>query len=319
MDLRTSTCHECANDGARVADDVSRVHTIAFGLLLVSMGIGIATNASAQEAPSQPEIEWTMLDNAVQWRESDGGNGHCYAIVRVPEFLRWDTAVGMAHAMGGELASLSTRQEFMWVFQHLVDNPLAWSGAAGPWIGAYRDPTAEEAGDPERGWHWVDQTPWKFSPWDLKVGNPPNQNCPGQDECVLRFADAQCNGNPMPQTEDRTMNDACTACAVMELDPRTAVVEFDADCDSDGLVDFAEIVNGIASDHNRNWIPDHCECLGDFDGDGTIAAPDLAVMLQAWGTMGDSVADLNGDGAVNGDDFSILMSLWGTCEFCSVC
>ncbi len=319
MDLRTRTCQTPASEGARRAADVSRSFPIARTCCVGVLGLSIAAIARGQNIPAEPEIEYSAIDTLMQWDVADGGNGHCYVIIREPGMLRWDSAVGLAHAMGGELASLSTRDEFMWVFENVVDNPLAWSGAAGPWIGAYRDPTPDQASDPALGWHWVDQTPWVFSPWDLKVGNPPNQNCPGQDECVLRFADAQCNGYPMPQTEDRTINDACVACSPTELDPRTAVVEFDADCDEDGLVDFAEIVFGGASDSNRNWIPDHCECLGDFDGDGVVGAADLSVLLQEWGAHGASVADLNIDGSVDGDDFSVFMSLWGPCQFCGSC
>ncbi len=319
MDLRTGIFPTPARDGARKATDVSRSRLSALAVCGACLGFSLAASVSAQGIPAEPEIEFSAIDTLMLWEESEGGNGHCYAIIREHGMLRWDTAVGLAHAMGGELASLSTRNEFMWVFENVVDNPLAWSGAAGPWIGAYRDPTPEEASDPTLGWHWVDQSDWSFSPWDLKVGNPPNQNCPGQDECVLRFADAECNGFPMPQTEDRTINDACVACSATEFDPCTAVIEFDADCDEDGVVDFAEIVFGSASDSNLNWIPDHCECLGDFDGDGAVGAADLAALLQDWGASGNSVADLNVDGAVDGDDFSIFMSLWGVCEHCSVC
>ncbi len=318
MDLRTETSLVSARYGARTTRSAASKRTLATSIFSAALACNM--QASAQGAPTPPEIDWIPSDTVAQWRESDGGNGHYYLIIRVADLLRWDTAVGMANAMGGHLATLSSRNEFMWVFENVVDNQMAWSGAAGPWIGAYRDPTPEEADDPTRGWHWVDQTPWHFSPWDLKIGNPPNQNCPGQDECVLRFADAQCNGVAMPQTEDRTMNDACTACAAMELDPRTAVVEFDADCDENGVVDFAEIANGAAGDANANWIPDACECLGDLDGDGVVGAPDIAILLQQWGaTESGSSADLNADGAVNGDDFSILFSLWGPCEHCAAC
>lgn len=48
---------------------------------------------------------------------------------------------------------------------------------------------------------------------------------------------------------------------------------------------------------------------GDFDGDGTIAAADLAVLLSEWG--GPGLADLDLDGVVGAEDLAILLSRWG--------
>lgn len=48
----------------------------------------------------------------------------------------------------------------------------------------------------------------------------------------------------------------------------------------------------------------------DLDGDGTVGAADLSLLLAAWGTAGPG--DLDGDGDVGAADLSILLAAWGT-------
>ncbi len=57
-----------------------------------------------------------------------------------------------------------------------------------------------------------------------------------------------------------------------------------------------------------------CPCFGDLNGDGTINAADLAVLLGAWNTSGASIpSDLDGSGNVNAADLSLLLGAWGPC------
>jgi hypothetical protein len=51
-------------------------------------------------------------------------------------------------------------------------------------------------------------------------------------------------------------------------------------------------------------------CAGDFNGDGTRDASDLATLLGAWGGAG---GDVNGDGTTDASDLSSLLSGWGAC------
>ena len=56
------------------------------------------------------------------------------------------------------------------------------------------------------------------------------------------------------------------------------------------------------------------DCFGDINGDGTVDAADLALLLGAWGPAGSSpVADLNKDGFVNATDLAYLLGSWGDC------
>ncbi len=49
--------------------------------------------------------------------------------------------------------------------------------------------------------------------------------------------------------------------------------------------------------------------LGDLDGDGSVGATDLALLLGQWGTEGS--ADLDGNGSVGASDLAILLGAWG--------
>lgn len=56
---------------------------------------------------------------------------------------------------------------------------------------------------------------------------------------------------------------------------------------------------------------EYSELVGDLDGDGTVGATDLALLLGAWGpSSSGSPADLNGDGEVGPQDLAILLGAW---------
>lgn len=55
----------------------------------------------------------------------------------------------------------------------------------------------------------------------------------------------------------------------------------------------------------------HCTLSPDLNGDGTVDAQDLALLLGSWGACGDCPADLNGDGVVNAADLALLLGAWG--------
>ena len=93
-----------------------------------------------------------------------------------------------------------------------------------------------------------------------------------------------------------------------------AVADSTADCNFNGQPDDCDIAEGISFDQNGNGLPDECEpCVIDLDGDGSVGAGDLAIVLGNWGTSSES-ADVNGDGIVNGTDLSIVLGSWGPCR-----
>jgi hypothetical protein len=91
-------------------------------------------------------------------------------------------------------------------------------------------------------------------------------------------------------------------------------LEWSADCNNDGIVDYGQILDGTFTDANSNGIPDSCDCLGDINDDGWIDGVDLGGVLAAWGKApAGTPADLNADGAVDGTDLGLLLSGWGPC------
>ncbi|MEE9129967.1 MAG: hypothetical protein V3T84_08095 [Phycisphaerales bacterium] len=115
------------------------------------------------------------------------------------------------------------------------------------------------------------------------------------DVYFLRIGDYDCNGNGIGDTEDLANGDS-------------------ADCNGNGIPDECEIAAGTLPDKNGNGIPDECEVLGDLDGDGTVGASDLLILLVSWGPCADCdncPADLNGDCTVGAVDLLILLVNWG--------
>ena len=104
------------------------------------------------------------------------------------------------------------------------------------------------------------------------------------------------------------------------------LIEWSADCNNNGVVDFGEIRNGFAVDTNGNNTPDECECTSDpslaiccpedIIEDGAVNAIDLAAILNTWATDGGKFprADVDGSGTVDGADLAAVLSAWGPCE-----
>jgi hypothetical protein len=53
-------------------------------------------------------------------------------------------------------------------------------------------------------------------------------------------------------------------------------------------------------------------CPADLDGNNDVGAPDLAILLGAWGNSG-GPADLDGNGSVGAPDLAVLLGEWGPC------
>ncbi len=50
---------------------------------------------------------------------------------------------------------------------------------------------------------------------------------------------------------------------------------------------------------------------GDLNGDATVDAADLAILLGTWGPCAECPADLNQDGLVSAADLALLLGNWG--------
>jgi hypothetical protein len=251
----------------------------------------------------------------IQWRESDGGNGHWYFGVRFDSLGKsWTDARTIATAQGGDLVSLNTLSERAWVFARVSGNPALWTTTLGPWIGAIQ-PTGSP--EPAGGWQWVDGSPFYDGFFWDEFHPDGNDACGGPANRVCYWGDYTLG-----------VRDQFTDCADLaratcwNIDfgaHPSAVIEWSADCNADGIIDYGQILSGSLPDENSNGVPDSCELPSCTDADltanGTVDGADLGALLAFWGPVNPVFpqADINGDGTVNGADLGVLLSVWGPC------
>jgi hypothetical protein len=246
----------------------------------------------------------------VQWRVEDGGNGHWYQLLASVTPLDWATANGVARSSGGLLACVTSAAEDAFVLSIDPTN-LAWS-SFGPWLGGFQ---VDGAAEPAGGWQWVSGEPWAWAEWSANpVGEPNNAGCGDGQENRLHYVACQ--------NDSRHWNDApesgVSMCCTHVTQVKGAVIEWSADCNSDGIVDYGQILQGQLADLNADGVPDICQqptCVdADLFRNGVINGADLGILLSQWGPApAGTVSDINRDGQVNGADLGYLLNAWGPC------
>jgi hypothetical protein len=223
-------------------------------------------------------IPCTVGNYPVQWRVEDGGNGHWYRRTEQPG--TWYEAAARAEAVGGVLASVTSNGE-----NEVVRSLIGPTQAC--WIGARKLPGIQ--------WEWLDGSAWGFTMWC------PGEPCCGDPERNIFLNDSGC------------WNDNGGLWIASGF-----IVEWSADCNGDGIVDYGQILDDTFTDTDENGVPDPCEidpCPGDITGGGQVNGVDLAAILGAWGTDGQGKldCDINEDGTVDAQDLSIVLAGWGKC------
>ena len=129
-----------------------------------------------QATPANGAVEW------VQWKIEDGGNGHWYAAVLVPEGILWKSAKSAAEDLGegAHLATIANEEENAFVLS-VIENARYRTASGEFWLGGYQ---AADAAKPEGGWQWITGEPFEFQDW--APGEPNDDG--GQD--YLPFADS---------------------------------------------------------------------------------------------------------------------------------
>jgi hypothetical protein len=220
---------------------------------------------------------------AFEWPLSNGGNGHWYSLERgYPS--TWTEARQAAVQVGGHLATFSNSAEWSYICQR-------FSAGTGYWIGYYQDPPNSPV---SANWRWVTGEPTVFSAWWITEPNDWN----GVMQWVVQIQNGGCSWDDV--------SDQC--CNV-------PVIEWDADCNGDGIVDFGQILRGELADTNQDGVPNICQCPGDVTLNDVVDGVDLAAVLGAWGTSGQAQfrTDIDNDGIVSGADLAFVLSGWGPC------
>jgi hypothetical protein len=227
----------------------------------------------------------------VQWRVEDGGNGHWYAIDTSRR--TWTGADTNAATRGGHLLTVTSYAEHTFLRSSVFTYCCSMSDT---WMGAVRSSTTEN-------YHWVTGEPFSTIPEIYFNNNSVGWDAPALYlEQVIRFSWVGEWGG-----ESNSANEG-----------NFSVIEWSADCNNDGTVDYGQILRGELPDINHSGTPDTCECIGDIDVDGIVNGGDLGTLLAYWGpttSAATSIAcDLNVDGVVNGSDLGILLAYWGPCS-----
>ena len=246
---------------------------------------------------------------AVQWTTESGGNGHWYqGLIVSQEGASWTTARTFAIARGGDLAVVPSATFAQWLFTNTVDNTTLWAQSVGPWVGGYQLTGSIE---PSGGWLWVNGS--EILPEVWSGDQPDDATICGGDNNRMGYWNAG-EGVPKPYLQD-SPDLAVIPCIGPVI---SAIVEWSADCNSDGIVDYGQILIGQLIDTNGNGVPDVCEvdpCPGDISGNNIVDGVDLAALLGAWGTngLGEFDCDIDNDGLVGASDLAFVLSDWGPC------
>jgi hypothetical protein len=237
----------------------------------------------------------------VQWAESDGGNGHWYSTVVSSDMSNmycWTEARDNASQRGGHLVTITSAAENAFIQTNLPsvtapDGSYTWA-----WLGAYQDSDDQEPGE----FSWVTGEPWDWTNWS--PGNPSNDG--GFEDYVITDG-----------TGYGVWNDLYNCWTGHHL--YAYLIEFEADCNGDGIVDYGQILDGTYEDADGNGVPDCCDddscdpgCPADIFEDGAVTIEDLLILLAQYGTPGPE-ADIDGNGIVNIEDLLMVVGSWGDC------
>jgi hypothetical protein len=278
-------------------------------VLAAVIGVGAVTTGAAAQ-------------NAVQWRVEDGGNGHWYAVDGLtPQGLNWADAESSAVVRGAHLASITSASENTFVLNFARTVTASFHTF---WIGGYRN----DSNCNPPCFTWTSGEPWSFANWG-PGGEPfdtwgcwgPNpNNCGWLGQGTGLAVEFSTGAAYAGLWNDETPNLIGTGAAGAPF-----IIEWSADCNADGIVDYGQILAGELEDTNSNGVPDCCDigascdpcAAADIDGNGDVNGIDLAIILDKWGTNGGKDypnADIDGDGTIAGADLAEVLGNWGACQ-----
>jgi hypothetical protein len=165
-------------------------------------------------------------------------------------------------------------------------------------------------------WESVTGEPISYSNWRPAMTQPPLAAAPDNGNTLHRFATWL---DPSWGLVAGRWEDWHDSELGNPADPVSRfLIEWDADCNNDGIVDYGQILSGQLIDISGNGVPDVCEvdsCPGDISGNNSVDGVDLAALLGMWGTSGQGKfdCDIDNDGLVGASDLAFVLSDWGPC------
>jgi hypothetical protein len=199
-----------------------------------------------------------LAQTAVQWRLEDGGNGHWYAVTS--ESLVHPQLRSACEARGGHLATLTSQAEWQWVKTNLP--------VTGLFVGGYQDHSSPSYAEPNGGWKWVTGEPFLLNIAYMGTNDIfCTMTVPGFDDCPAGTC-GYC-GCGTPGAQDALFFTGCCNNVLDDVGDgivqncdsvaRAGIIEWSADCNNDGIVDYGQIRAGDLTDSNTNNVPDCCE------------------------------------------------------------
>ncbi len=232
-------------------------------------------------APGEPDgvLDTCQISSpgSLEWSTAQGGNGHRYDVVE--GLVTWTDAAVLANTMGAgaDLASLTTWDEATFVAAYL-EWDIDSNGEL--WLGGEQ---AALATDPTVGWSWRIGDPWSWARWDDGATNQPDTS--GAPETAL-LAIAPTDLDEFVWDWDDEDPD---------VEAAGWLVEYNRDCDSDGILDECQIGNDISLDCEPDGRIDSCMIddgiVPDCNDNGFPDSCDIA-----WGSSEDCIITSGGDG-----------------------
>jgi len=235
LDFATAWCRLSRSGREVFSREIQMTKTVfrVLGLVASLVGGGVAL---AADVP------------AIEWKVSDGGNGHWYELELQP--MNWSAARSFAQSVGGDLASLETSTELNWVRATISGQP--WPNDGGCHLGGFQAPGSA---NPSEGWHWLTGASIPSTLLNCD-DNPCSQGCCGENG-EQDFLHSYPNWTNFGDVNDVAFSVSCPASFTFYV----SLIEYFADCNGDGSVDYGQIQSGELADTNHNNIPDVCELV----------------------------------------------------------
>ena len=189
-------------------------------------------------------VTGSVCAQAVQWTEAEGGNGHWYQFTWLQTGCI-DFSVDQAAQLGAHLVTVTSNEENMFI-EPLIPNYNGGYSVAR--LGGFRTP---ESGNPEEGWYWITGETWDFTAWSPHNDQP--NDAGGIDEDWLTLYPSQHSGGWAGWHDSSGIE-----CDNNEGE-QAWIIEWSADCNDDGIVDYGQIRDGTYADDDGNGVPDCCD------------------------------------------------------------